>query len=136
VRERLGPQFMVDKGYTDYAVAQEWTSWNFEWVRLTEGYGWLSMVVWALCWIIPFWVLLGQKPKMTKWIVGPVSAGVLLGLWLERNLLVWPSVVKGDMTAPLELIPLGIAAGFVGAFILVFLFYARVFPSLALAQES
>jgi hypothetical protein len=69
--------------------------------------------------------------------VGPVAFGVLLGVWLERNLLVWPSVVKaGDMTAFLGLIPLGIAAGFVGAFVLVFLFYSRVFPSLSLARES
>lgn len=137
VRERLGPQFMMDKGFTEYAFAQSWTAWDFEWARLTQGYGWVSMVVWAFCWIIPFWVLLGQRPKQTKWIVGPVAFGVLLGIWLERNLLVWPSVVKGgDMTAFLGLIPLGIAAGFVGAFVLVFLFYSRVFPSLSLARES
>ena len=73
---------------------------------------------------------------MTKWIVGPVSAGVILGIWIERNLLIWPSVVKDDMTAFLGLIPLGIGLGFTGAFVLVFLFYSRVFPSVSLARES
>jgi len=136
VRERLGPQFMIDKGYTAYAFAQSWGSWDFDWARLAQGYGWVSMVVWACCWLIPFWVLLGQKPKTTKWIVGPVAFAVLFGVWLERNLLVWPSVVKGDMTAMLGLIPIGIGAGFLGAFVFVFLFYSRVFPSLSLRQES
>ena len=136
IRDRLGPQFMIEKGYSEYDFSLGWAPWDFEWARLTVGYGWVSMVVWALCWIIPFWVLLGQKPKMTKWIVGPVSLGVIVGIWLERNLLIWPSIVKDDMTAFLGMIPLGIGLGFTGAFILVFLFYSRVFPSFSLAEES
>ena len=43
VRERLGPQFMMDKGFTEYAFAQSWTAWDFEWARLTQGYGWVSI---------------------------------------------------------------------------------------------
>lgn len=135
VRDRLGPQFMIDKGYSEHAFALSWGPWDFEWARLTMNYGWVSVVVWACCWIIPFWVLLGQKPKKTTWIVGPVAFTVLVGIWLERNLLVWPSVVKDDMTAFLGLIPIGIGAGFLGAFVFVFLFYSRVFPSLALRRE-
>ena len=136
IRDRLGPQFMIDKGYTAFEFAKSWDPWNFEWKRLAAGYGWVSMLVWACCWIIPFWVLLGQRPKKTKWIVGPVAATVIFGVWMERNLLVWPSVVKDDMTAFLGLIPIGIGAGFIGAFLLVFLFYSKVFPSIALARES
>jgi hypothetical protein len=136
LRDRLGPQFMIDKGYSEQAFALSWGAWDFSWARLTKGYGWISMIVWACCWIIPFWVLLGQRPKKTPWIVGPVAAIVLLGLWMERNLLVWPSIIKEDMTSFLGLIPLGIGAGFIGAYILVFLVYSRVFPSLAIADES
>jgi hypothetical protein len=135
-RDRLGPQFMVDKGYTEHAFALSWTSWDFQWARLSEAYGWVSMAVWACCWLIPFWVLMGQKPKTTSWIVGPVAFIVLTGFWIERNLLVWPSVLKNDMTAFLELIPICIGLGFVGAFVLVFLFYSRVFPSLPTAPKS
>jgi hypothetical protein len=136
LRDRLGPQFMVDKGYTEQAFALSWGAWDFEWARLKEGYGWVSMTVWACCWLVPFWVLMGQRPKTTSWIVGPVAFIVLVGFWVERNLLVWPSVVKNDMTAFLGLIPFCIALGFVGAFILVFLFYSRVFPSLPIAPKS
>jgi hypothetical protein len=136
LRDRLGPQFMIDKGYTEHAFALSWTDWDFKWSRLSEGYGWVSMVVWLCCWLVPFWMLLGEKPKKTPWIVGPVAAIVLFGFWVERNLLVWPSVIKGDMTAFLGLMPLAIGAGFLGAYILVFLIYSRVFPSLSVADES
>jgi hypothetical protein len=136
IRERLGPQFMVEKGYSEHAFALAWQDWDFSFARLEMGYGWIAMAVWACCWIIPFWVLLGQKPKVTNWIVGPVAFLVLFGMWMERNLLVWPSIVKGDMSAFLGLMPVCIALGFVGAYVLVFLFYARVFPSLPFAEEG
>jgi hypothetical protein len=136
LRDRLGPQFLIDKGYTAFAFAQSWGSWDFDWARLSKGYGWISMTVWACCWIIPFWVLLGQKPKKTPWIAGPVATIILLGFWLERNLLVWPSVVKEDMTSFLGVIQLGIAGGFLGGFVLVYLIYSRVFPSIAVTERS
>jgi hypothetical protein len=94
------------------------------------------MVTWFCLWIVPFWVLLGQRPKKTPWILGPVAAIVLIGFWLERNLLVWPSVVKDDNTAWLGVIPLLIGVGFTGAYVLVYLIYSRVFPSIGVEQES
>jgi hypothetical protein len=136
LRDRLGPQFMVDKGFSEYAFDLSWQGWDFSFERLDLGYGWIAMAVWFCCWIIPFWALLGQKPKVTNWIVGPVAFLVLVGMWMERNLLIWPSIVKDDMTAFLGLIPICIGLGFLGAFVLVFLFYSRVFPSLAVAEES
>ena len=48
--------------------------------------GAISMAVWLFVWLIPFWVLLGQRPKKTPWIAGPVAGVLLFGLWLERNL--------------------------------------------------
>ncbi|MEE8581904.1 MAG: hypothetical protein V3T33_09975, partial [Myxococcota bacterium] len=136
LHDRLGAQFLVDKGHTAQAFARSWEGWDFDWSRFSEGYGWLSMVVWACIWIIPFWVLLGEQPKKTPWILGPVAGIVVLGFWLERNLLVWPSVVKGDGLAWLGPIQILIAAGFAGAFTLVFLIYTRVFPSLAVPDRS
>jgi hypothetical protein len=94
------------------------------------------MMVWLCIWLIPFWVLLGARPKKTPWIVGPVAAIVLFGFWLERNLLIWPSVIKDDMTSFLGLIQIGIGLGFLGAFILVFLVYSRVFPSIAVSSKA
>jgi len=136
VRDRLGDQFFVEKGFSEYAFAQQWASWDFDWDRLKTGYGWVAMTVWTLNWIIPFWVLLGQAPKKSPVIAGTVASGLLIGFWLERNLLTWPSVVKGDMTAFLQPMPIMIGLGFVGAFVAVHLVYTRVFPTIAVADKG
>jgi len=138
VYDRLGPQFLIEKGFTVPQWGRAWIDWDWQWARLGSAYGWLSMATWMCNWIIPFWVLLGARPKKTPWILGPVAAIVLLGFWLERNLLVWPSVIKeghGGLVA-LGPIQLGIAAGFLGAFVLVYLIYTRVFPGLAVAPRE
>ena len=61
---------------------------------------------------------------------------MLIGLWLERNLLVWPSVIKEGGFVWFGSLQLLIALGFLGAFSLVFLLYTRVFPSLALPESD
>jgi hypothetical protein len=136
LRDRLGDQFMIDKGYSAAAFAKSWQNWDFEWARLQTGYGWVSMTVWASVWLVPFWVLLGQRPKKTPWIAGPVAGTLLFGLWLERNLLVWPSVIKGDMLSWFGMIQVGVALGFLGIFMLVVLFYSRVFPTVAVSIKD
>ena len=71
-------------------------NWFFVADRLNEPYAMLSMAAWFCCWIVPFWVLLGQKPKKTPAILGTVSAIVLIGFWLERNSLIWPSLARAS----------------------------------------
>ena len=135
-RDRLGPQFVIDKGFSEAAWARAWSSWDFNFARLSEAYGWTSMIVWACCWIIPFWVLLGQYPKKNPYILGTVATIVLVGLWIERNLLIWPSVIKDNEFAWFGGLQMAIAFGFLGAFTLVFLVYTRVFPSLAIPESD
>ena len=135
--DRLGNQFLVDKGAVSASAwAKAWSSWDFEWARLSTAYGWTAMATWACLWVIPFWVLLGQRPKKTGWILGPVASIILFGFWLERNLLVWPSVIKDDSTSYLGLYQILIALGFFGAFGLVFLIYTRVFPTIAISRRD
>ena len=120
---RLGSQFLQD-------------TWLWSSDRLQEPYVKLSLAAWVGCWITPFWVLLGQRPKKTPAILGSVSAIVLLGFWLERNALVWPSLVPDDGMAWLGPIQLGVSLGFLGAFALVFLVFSRVFPTLPLPKKD
>jgi len=136
LRDRLGDQFMIDKGYSAAAFAKSWTNWDFAWARFQSGYGWVSMAVWTCNWLVPFWVLLGQQPKKTPWIAGPVAGLLLFGLWLERNLLVWPSVIKGEMLSWFGWIQIGIGLGFTGLFLLVVLYYSRVFPTVAVSSRD
>ena len=123
IQARLGSQFMQD-------------TWYFALSRLEEPYVRLSLSAWVAIWVIPFWVLLGQRPKRTPAILGPVAAIVVVGFWLERNALIWPSLVPDDGFAWLGGIQLGIAAGFFGAFALVYLVFTRVFPTLPLPDRS
>jgi len=119
LQARLGTQFLQD-------------TWYFVASRLDQPYVKLSLTAWMGCWVIPFWVLLGQAPKRSWYIVGPVAALSLLGFWLERNVLIWPSLVPDDGSAWLGPIQIGIALGFLGAFSLVYLVFARIFPTLPL----
>ena len=132
---RLGTQFLVDKsGINLMALARTWDLSLF-WERLREPYSKVTLLVWICCWVTPFWVLLGQRPKRTPAILGTVAAVVVLGFWLERNVLVWPSLVPQDSFAFLGAVQIGVALGFFGAFALVFLIYTRVFPSLAVPRR-
>jgi hypothetical protein len=121
IEARLGPQFLGD-------------TWTFVWSRLNAPYAKLTLATWACCWIIPFWTLLGQRPKRTGWFLATISSIVVFGFWLERNVLVWPSLQPGESWSWLGPIQIGIALGFVGAFGLVFLIYTRVFPTLAVPE--
>ena len=123
IEARLGSQFLQD-------------TWLFLASRLGEPYVGLSMAAWIGCWWIPFWVLLGQRPKQNPAILGSVALIVLIGFWLERNSLIWPSLVPEDGFAWLGPIQLGIAAGFLGGFVLVFLVFSRIFPTLPLPRRS
>jgi hypothetical protein len=120
---RLGPQFLQD-------------SWKLiDWKLLELPYVKLSLVAWVGCWVTPFWMLLGERPKRTPLILGGVALASLLGFWLERNALVWPSLVPADGGAWVGPIQIGIALGFLGAFVLNFLLFSRVFPTLPLPKR-
>jgi Ni/Fe-hydrogenase subunit HybB-like protein len=120
---RVGSQFLQD-------------TWFWNWARLDEPYVKLSLAAWIGCWWVPFWVLLGQASKRTPMVLGTVAAVVLAGFWLERNALVWPSLVPDDGAAWFGPIQIGIALGFLGAFALVQLIFSRVFPTLPLPSQD
>jgi hypothetical protein len=128
---RLGSQFIQDTWYLQ----------GF-WTRIGEPYVEITLVTWILLWVVPFWVLLGQRPKRTPLILGAVAFGSLLGFWLERYVLVTPSLVSPAAVAegaPVTLfggIEVGLALGFIGAFFLCFLLFGRVFPGVLPATDG
>jgi hypothetical protein len=129
---RLGSQFLQDTWFMD----------GF-WERISEPYVRVTLITWFLCWVIPFWVLLGQRPKKTPAILGTVALGSLIGFWLERFILVTPSLVTPELIArgiaeasPLGILEILIAAGFVGLFFLCFYAFAQVFPGVLRAPQA
>jgi len=74
----------------------------------------LSWLVLVLVWLLPFTVLMGVKPKKTPAILGTIAALGLAGMWLERYVLVVPSLSPREL--PLGLAELLITLGFLGVF--------------------
>jgi Ni/Fe-hydrogenase subunit HybB-like protein len=79
--------------------------------------------------VIPFIGLIGVAPKKFPLTLGLFTAVSLVALWLERYLLVVPSVTTA---APMFGMPeLGPTLAFLGLFLVMYAVYARNFPMLS-----
>jgi hypothetical protein len=122
---RLGTEFLKDTWYWEGWWNRVWAE---PWVKVT-------LFAWICIWVVPFWCLLGQKPKKTAWFLATIATISAFGFWLERNVLIWPSLVPADTWAFLGLVQIGTALGFLGLFALTFLVFTRRFPSLAVPKR-
>ena len=125
-KDRLGTEFLASTWY--------WEGWADR--VFGEPWAVVTLFAWICIWVIPFWCLLGQAPKRTPWFLATISCISLFGFWIERNVLVWPSLTPDDTWAFLGPIQIGTWVGFEGAFILCFLVFTRVFPSLAVPRKA
>ncbi len=89
----------------------------------------LSWTVLIVAFMAPFVILLRRKLKERPLAMIFVSVLILAGMWLERFLLVAPSIWKGE-TIPLGLSELLITAGFLGIMGLCTLGFLKRFPIL------
>ncbi|MFL5507865.1 MAG: hypothetical protein ACJ8AU_13355 [Gemmatimonadales bacterium] len=80
--------------------------------------------------VIPFATLLGVAPKKSRIILGAIAVVSLSALWLERFLLIVPSVTEeaGPRFGVAELAP---TALMLGLFLLTFALFARTFPMIS-----
>lgn len=108
---------------------QEWFA-----MRFSEPFTTLSQAVPLLIFVVPFLGLLSRTPKRFPSIVAGFAALILLGNWLERYMLIYPSLYeRGEAGAhhlPLGLPEIGVALGFMGLFLACYLWYLRTFPVL------
>lgn len=80
--------------------------------------------------IIPFFGLLGVAPKKTRLTFGFFATVSLVSLWLERYLLVMPSI--SPLPGPVFQLPeLGPTLLMAGLFLLTYALFARTFPMLS-----
>ncbi len=80
--------------------------------------------------VIPFFGLLGVAPKKVRVTLGFFATVSLVALWLERYLLVMPSVTA--LPGPrFELPELGPTLLFLGLFLLCYALFARTFPMIS-----
>jgi hypothetical protein len=74
----------------------------------------LSWSAFVLVWVIPFTVLMGARPKRTPAILGTVATLGIIGLWLERYVLVVPSLSPHKV--PFGWVEALMTLGFLGLF--------------------
>jgi len=68
--------------------------WEQAWMihRLDAPWGPLSALVLVLCFVVPFAGLLGRAPKLKPALLATFTGVILTGLWLERYMLIAPSL--------------------------------------------
>ncbi len=100
---------------------------GFVYSRLWGHWAPVARLVFVGMFIVPFFGLLGVGPKKTRATLGFFAAVSLSALWLERYLLIVPSITAADgpMVGVPEVAPTLL---FAGLYLLVYALFARAFP--------
>ena len=93
----------------------------------------LSWSVFAMSVLIPFLIFLSRRAKEIPGIILLVGVSISAGLWLERYVLVVPSLWTRQ-GAPFGWVEVGVTLGFLGAAGLTYLFFLKNFPVLPYAK--
>ena len=108
----IGLQQRWDLGKLSFAFCVFWTylffsqyiviwygklPWEQAWIirRSDEVWGGLSGLVILLCFVIPFAGLIGRKPKTKPVLLAFFTSIILVGMWLERYVMLAPSLHHG-----------------------------------------
>jgi hypothetical protein len=108
--------------------------WEQAWIihRAEDPWGGLTVLAVVLCFVIPFAGLLGRKPKMTPWLLRLFTTVILIGLWLERYLMVVPSIHEGGPTITIWEPLIGLL--FLGFFLWSVRWFLTTFPAVQVWQ--
>ncbi len=87
----------------------------------------LSWAVLTACFIFPFLALMPRTNKIVKPIVVFIAGVSITGFWLDKFVLVVPSLSN---TINIGITQILITLGFLGAFVMMFLLFIRAFPSI------
>ncbi len=152
IRWQLGPSVVTSTQLSDLGrmllgfnltyFAMVWSQYIVIWYgNLPEETQFIILRVWEMPWalfswsvlilsvFVPFLIFLSQRAKREPKIVFAVSVSTALGLWLERYVLIVPSLWHSDFI-PLGWVEVGVTAGFLGAAGLAYLFFLGNFPVL------
>ena len=101
--------------------------------RMQGSWAPLTWIVLALAFFIPFAVLLSREVKTQVRGLTTVSLVVLVGMWLERFILVTPSIWRGD-GLPLGILEILITAGVFSLFAWCYITFLQTFPVLPVSD--
>ena len=146
----MGRQQLHDLGKLTFAFCVFWTylffaqylviwygklPWEQAWIihRAEEPWGKWSALLIVMCFVIPFAGLIGRKAKMTPVVFRAVALVLLAGLWLEKHLMVAPSIRSHD-TPTLGVTELLVALMFLGIFLYAVRWFLSTFPLIQVWQ--
>jgi len=148
-RQCLGVQAITPGQFSDLGkmlfgfnltyVTMVWSQYIVIWYgNLPEETHFVVLRVWERPWaplswsvlvasvLIPFLVFLSQRAKQVPWIMLALGTLIAAGLWLERYVLVVPSLWHQE-GLPLGWLEAGVTAGFLGAGALSYAFFLQNF---------
>lgn len=96
--------------------------------RFTAPFSIIAKLVILLVFVVPFFGLLGAAPKKTPRILTFFGGVLLVGLWLERYLLVYPSSNVGATSLPLGWQEIGTTLLFAGLLLASLMWFLTRFP--------
>ena len=149
-RDYVGPNVRWDLGKLVFAFAVFWTylfwsqyiviwygklPWEQAWVatRLGETWGGFSLAVIVLCFVVPFFGLLGVQPKKRPALLATFATAVLCGIWLWHYMLFFPSLHhEGDPAFSVQTPLIGLM--FLGLFLLAVRWFLATFPLVQMWQ--
>jgi len=145
----MGTQQLHDLGKLSFAFTVFWAylffsqylviwygklPWEQAWIihRAEAPWGSLSVLTFVLCFLIPFAGLIGMKAKITPWSLRLFTTVILVGLWMERYLMVVPSIHDGNPT--ISWVEPAIGLLFLGLFLASVRWFLVTFPAVQVWQ--
>jgi hypothetical protein len=113
-----------------YANVPEESHWVVR--RMREPFLPFSLAAIGLTWFVPFVGMMNLAAKRNPVSHFLFAVIVLAGLWIERLVLIYPSLYRVEM--PLGVPEFGVTLGFLGGFALCYQAYAATHPLVALDQ--
>ena len=102
--------------------------------RMSGSWAPLTWVVLVMAFCVPFVVLLSRQIKMRAGGLSTVAVVVMVGMWLERFLLVVPSIWHGGEALPLGVTELVVTAGVLSLFLWCYATFLHAFPALPVSD--
>lgn len=101
-------------------------------LKRTATPGWLALFIanLALNWFLPFVLLMARAAKRSAGLLAAAAIILLIGRWLDLYMLIFPAYGGSGALAPAQL---ALFAGFIAAFLLLFVYYlnkAALLPAL------
>jgi len=145
----MGPQQLHDLGKLSFAFTVFWAylffsqylviwygklPWEQAWIihRAEAPWGTLSAWTFAFCFVVPFAGLLRMKAKINPFTLRLFTTVILMGLWMERYLMVVPSIHESG--PPITIWEPLIGLLFLGLFLGSVRWFLSTFPTIQIWQ--